>query len=334
MTQKHNDTAQLRQNIITGEWVIVATARARRPEEFAEHDDDVATQTAHDPFADPVASGQEEDVLIYRDSTGAWTTRVFPNKYPALTPMANVAVLDEGPHVAVSGVGAHELVVTRDAARPFALLEPVALAEVIDAFQDRYLAHMRSRLVRYVSMFYNHGARAGASIRHPHAQIMALPVVPRAVQAEVDAVDRYTRQNGTSPFHVMLSHELTARKRIVAENDDFVILCPFASHANFAMQILPKEPQPYFERLTNAKKVAFAEVLGAALRALHRGLNDPAVNMFIHTAPCDGRDYRGYVWYAEIVPRLTKIAGFELATSMEIITVTPEDAAVFLRAQI
>ncbi len=327
---------QLRQNMITGEWVILSRVRRRRPDEFREEQSAMEStgMDGNDPFADPVASGQEEDVLIYRDDSGSWTTRVFPNKYPALSAEVPMQAIDDGPHSAVSGFGAHELVVTRDPSRPFALLETAELAEVIDAFQDRYLAHMRSRVIRYVSMFYNHGSRAGASIRHPHAQILALPVVPLVVQMEVDAVERYYQKHRLSPFHVLVEGELNRRARIVAENDDFVLLCPFASRMNYAMQILPKDPQPYFERITDGKKVALAEILRAALRALHTGFGDPAVNVFFHTAPCDGYDYRHYMWYVDIVPRFTKIAGFELATSMEIITVSPEDAAIYLRSQL
>ncbi len=332
-TKKISATSELRQDLVTGEWVIVATGRGKRPDDFVA-EDRVIDATAPDPFADPDASGQEEDVLIYRDQNGAWTTRVFPNKYPALTMTDTVEIIEEGPYVGVGGYGAHELVVTRDPHDHLARLDVPAVAEVIDAYQDRYLTHMRSRAIRYVSIFHNHGPKAGASLSHPHSQILALPVVPVVIQAELDATTRFFRKNKMSPFQVMLDHELSVRSRLVAENDDFVVFCPFASRTAMEMRIMPKQPQPYFERITDAKKVALAEVLQAALKALDRGLNNPDFNFFIHTAPCDGWDYPHYAWYIEIMPRLNKIAGFELATSLEIITVAPEDAAVFLRAQL
>ncbi len=334
-TKKINETSQLRQNIVTGEWVIVATSRGKRPDDFVRKDNsEQKNSDVYDPFESPRESGQEADVLIYRDNGGEWTTRVFPNKYPIVTTVDEVEVTEEGPHVGVSGYGAHELVVTRDAEKYFAKMDVPAIAEVIDAFQDRYLTHMRSRAVRYISIFHNHGLRAGASIAHPHSQILALPVVPLVVQAEIDATRQFYRKNKISPFQVMLEHELSVRSRLVAENDDFVVLCPFASRATMEMYIMPKDMQPYFERITDAKKVALAEVLQAALKALDRGLNNPDLNFFIHTAPCDGWDHAQYTWYIDIVPRTERIAGFELATSMEVVTVAPEDAAVFLRSQL
>ncbi len=332
-TKTINATSELRQNIITGEWVIIATGRGKRPDDFLQENrkiDDAKT----DPFADPTASDQHNDTLIYRDDDGEWTTRVFPNKYPALTPVDEVAVLEDGPHVGVGGYGVHELVVTRDPHNHFARLDVPAIAEVIDAYQDRYLTHMRSRAIRYVSIFHNHGPKSGASVSHPHSQILALPVVPIVVQAELDAVNRFYKKNHINPFRVMLEHELSVRSRLVAENDDFVVLCPFAPRMAMEMYIMSKDPQPYFERITDAKKIALAEVLQAALRALDRGLNNPDYNLFLHTAPCDGWDHVQYMWYIDIMPRTAKIAGFELATSMEIVTVAPEDATQFLRAQL
>lgn len=328
--------SELRQSIITGEWVVIATGRGKRPDQFAAtpRPEDTVAPT-DDPFADPAASGHAPDTLIYRDDRDEWTTRVFPNKYPILGAAPETdALFEEGPYVGMDGVGAHEVVVTRDPVRHLGRLDVSAVAEVIDAYQDRYLTHMRSRSVRYVSIFHNHGADAGASIRHPHSQILALPVVPLVVQREVDAVERFFRKNRVSPFAVMAEHEMTVRSRIVVENDDFMAFCPFASQATFNMWVMPKEPQPYFERLSDAKKMALAEVLQAALSALDRGLGDPAFNFFVHTAPCDGWDYPHYGWYIDIMPRLAKIAGLELATSMEVVPVTPEEAAVFLRRQL
>lgn len=336
-TRQHSATSELRQNLITGEWVIVAASRGQRPDQFRVDDAVHHDETAQfDPFANPEESGQEEDSLIYRDNDGIWTTRVFGNKFPALTPIEldEVTVMDDGPNIGLSGIGAHEIVVTRDARRHLALLEAPAIAEVIDAFQDRYLTHMSNRAVRYVSIFHNHGMLAGASILHPHSQIMALPVVPMAVQAELDAVARYVRANNVSPFAVMLEHELQTRTRLVAENDDFVAFCPFAPRMAFEIWVMPRNPQAYFERITDAQKMSLAEVFGAALRALNYGLNNPSYNFFIHTSPCDGWDYLDYRWYISIIPRTAKIAGFELATQMEISTITPEDAAEFLRTKL
>ena len=325
--------SQLRRNPISGEWVIVSTGRGRRPDEFAADGEEAKTVSTEDVFADPEKSGQAPDTLIYRSADGEWTTRVFPNKYPLLS-AGELVYLEDGPLEGLSGKGWHEIVVTRDADKHLAKMEISAVAEVIDAYQDRYLNYMTDRDIRYISIFHNHLAAAGASVRHPHSQILALPVVPLAIESELRHCEDFYHRTERDPFEVLLDYELRKRVRLVAENDEFAVLCPFAPKMAFEMWILPRRRQPYFERITDADKMALAEMLVAALRALDAGLGNPPYNFFIRTAPCDGRDWRHYRWYVDIVPRTGKIAGFELATDMEVATVSPEEAADFLRSRI
>jgi UDPglucose--hexose-1-phosphate uridylyltransferase len=168
--------SELRQDIVTGDWVVIATGRAKRPDEFALVERVPAVQT-NDPFANPEESGQEQDVLIYRQSDGEWSLRVFPNKYPAFSRGKSVRQLSEGPYFSMSGVGYHELFVTRDPQRHIALLETWQVAELIDAYQERYLTLMNRKNVNYIQILHNHGKEAGASVAHPHSQMMAIPVV-------------------------------------------------------------------------------------------------------------------------------------------------------------
>ena len=326
--------SELRQDIVTGDWVVIAMGRAKRPADFKERER-AKVVSAHDPFADPEASGQEKDVLIYEgEQQGDWSLRVFPNKFPAVSRGQRVKDLSEGPYFAMSGVGYHEVVVTRDAERSLALLETWRVAEALDAYQERYLSLMNKKSVNYIQIFHNHGQEAGASIAHPHSQLMAIPVVSPYVNMELRGAEQYYRSHKHRVYEVMVEEELRAKKRIVFENEDFVAFCPFATRAAFEVWIVGKRRNPYFERITDEEKFTAAEALQKALQALHTGLDDPAYNYYIHTAPCDGRDYPYYQWHIEILPHTGIWAGFELSTGIEISTTPPEMAAEYLRKQL
>ncbi len=324
--------SELRQDVVTGDWVVIATGRAKRPDDFkAVHRAEADQDVDQCPFENPEESGQEKDVLIYRDGSDEWTLRVFPNKYPAFSKGRLVKTIEEGPYFAMSGTGYHEVIVTRDHFRPLALMEPLQAAEVLDAYQERYLSLMKKPNVKFVQIFHNHGKEAGASIVHPHSQLMAIPVVSPYIQGQLDGAERYRRANKKNVFASIVEHERETGQRVVFENDRFVAFCPFASRVAFEIWVAPKKTSPYFERLSNEDKVAAGEALQRSLRALHDGLDDPAYNFYINTAPCDGRDYPQYGWHIEILPHTAVWAGFELSTGIEISTIQPEKAAEYLR---
>ncbi len=332
---KNIPASELRQDIVSGDWVVIATGRAKRPDDFANFrriQDDKGTEGCL--FEDPVATGQEKDVLIYHKSDGDWTLRVFPNKYPAFSRGRAVKNLSEGPYFAMSGIGYHEIVVTRDHYRQLAMMETLEIAEVLDAYQDRYLDLMNKKSVNYIAIFHNHGKEAGASIPHPHSQLTAVPVVAPYIQLELDGAERYYRSNKHCVFCVMAEYESQEQKRVVFENDEFVAFCPFASRAAFEVWVMPKKHNPYFERITDEQKIKLAEVFGKALNSIYKALNDPPYNFYIHSSPCDGKDYSHYHWHIEILPHTSTWAGFELDTGIEISTIQPEIAAEFLRKQL
>ncbi len=331
-TETPKSFSQLRQDLITGDWVVIATGRAKRPDDFVVPR---AESTSHDdPFEDPEASGQEPDTLIYRQSDGDWSLRVFPNKYPAFMSGKSPKTHQEGPYTLQAGVGYHEVVVTRDAKRSIAEMEVWQVAELIDAYQDRYLALMSKKSVNYIQIFHNHGKEAGASVTHPHSQIMAIPVISPELTNDLEGARRYRQAHRVNVFEVMVEYEREEGKRMVFENEHFVVFCPFASRSSFEMWVVPKKQCPYFERITDEEKYACGEALHMALKSLFVGLKDPAFNFYIHTAPCDGQDYSHYRWHIEIVPRIAIWAGFELSTGIEVSTIEPETAAPFLRSQI
>lgn len=327
--------SELRQDLVSGDWVVIATGRAKRPDDFGKTErikDDKGIGECL--FEDPVATGQEKDVLIYHRSDGEWTLRVFPNKYPAFSIGEFENKISEGPYYAMPGKGYHEIVVTRDHFRQMALMDEMEIAEVFDAYQERYLDLMNKNEVKYVAIFHNHGKECGASISHPHSQIMAVPVVAPYIKLELDGAESYFKSNKHCAFCVMAEHESKEKKRVVFENEDFIAFCPFASRAAFEVWVMPKKHSPYFERITDRGKMKLAEVFQKALGSIYKALNDPPYNFYVHSSPCGGKDYAHYHWHIEILPHTATWAGFELDTGIEVSTIQPEVAAEFLRKQL
>lgn len=332
-TKNKTKLTELRQDLVTGDWVVIATSRAKRPEEFAEQKRAEIVEN-HDKmclFCYPTETGQEKDVLVYATKDGDWSLRVFPNKFPAFARGARLRHEEEGPYFLMDGVGYHEIVVTKDHSRQIALMDPLAVAEIIDAYQSRYVDLMNKKSVNYIEIFHNHGKEAGASIAHPHSQLMAIPVISPYVKGELDGAENYHRMNKHCVYCAMIEWEREHKKRVVFENDDFLVFCPFASRAAFETWIIPKKHKPYFERITEQEKITAGEALQTAIGKIYKALGDPAYNFYIHTSPADGQDYPHFHWHIEILPRTSVWAGFELSTGIEISTIEPEVAAEYLR---
>ena len=332
---KSKNISELRQDIVTGDWVVIATSRAKRPEDFIQSKREAKENDIDScVFCNPEETGQEKDVLIYRTADKNWSLRVFPNKYPAFSRGKVPCSLEEGPYFAVSGTGYHEVVVTRDHYNQIALMEKMEIAEIFDAYQERYLDLMNKKTVNYISVFHNHGNEAGASIVHPHSQIMGIPVVSPYLKLELEGAEKYYRHSRHCVYCVMSEYESQAQKRVVFENDKFIAFCPFASRAAFEVWVMPKKHSPYYERITDKDKPELAEVFQRTMSSIYNSLGDPAYNFYIHTSPCDGKDYPHFHWHIEILPHTSTWAGFELQTGIEISTIQPEAAAKHLRKQI
>jgi UDPglucose--hexose-1-phosphate uridylyltransferase len=233
----------------------------------------------------------------------------------------------------MDGVGFHEVVVTKDHKKQIALFSVDQVKEVITAYQERYLDLMNENFVNYISIFHNQGKEAGASICHPHSQIIAIPLIDHDLESSLKGSQNYFEKTGKCVHCTMLESDLMDKRRIVFENDEFVVLVPFASRIAFETRVYPKNHLAYFERMTESQKDYFAEALKEALSRLYKALNDPPYNFFIHTAPCDGKNYDHYHWHLEIMPKTQIWAGFELGAGIEISTIEPETAAEFLRKQ-
>ena len=328
---------ELRKDYVTDTWVIFAPARSQRPGLGSNE------RRLTDRDACPFCEGHEhmtppETYAVRsrgRPNAPGWLVRCVPNKFPALEPTGDVARTADTLYDRVSGVGTHEVIVeTPKHDGNLAFLEHDQLVQIILAYRDRYLELSRDPRYRYVLIFKNHGERAGATLSHPHSQLIAMPIVPQRIQEELEAVRRHRRANsGACVFCRVVDTELRERRRVVIENPAFVAISPFAARFPFETWILPKDHVESFDGLDDAGSSSLAEILRDVLARLYHVLNDPDLNYYIHTAPAGSRQ-EGYHWHIEITPRLAEIAGFERGTGMFINQVMPEDAAAILRGDI
>ena len=325
--------SELRQDIITGDWVVIATGRSKRPEDYLEENTDTL-ETKECPFCEPGIQHQKPDTLIYYKKDEEWSLKVFPNKYPAFSRGKRIKHHENGIYFSMDGAGYHELIVTRDHNRGIPFLMKEEVAEVLDAFRTRYLDLMNRKSVNYIMFIENHGNKSGASLVHPHWQMFAIPVISPGVKLELEGSRLYKRNNKSCAFCDMIKQELANEKRIVAQNDSFIAFTPFASRSAFEVWILPKKHQAYFERITEQDEFEVAEILKIVLEKYLFNLKDIPYNMYLHTSPCDGKDYNFYHWHIELLPKTATWAGFELGTGIEISTIEPEKAAAFLRKKI
>lgn len=334
--------SELRRDLVTGDWVVVAIGRARRPHAFRRRGERPQPKSSC-PFERLLPSS----LLVY-DRAGErfrltpkerpylernWWLAVVPNKYPAFRPGACPIVASRGPYQRQTGTGFHEVVVTRDHTRSLAAMEPREAAIVVLAYRDRYLALKDEDCVEYIAIFHNHGLSAGASVSHPHSQIIAVPVIPPDVGRSIRGSADYYRRHRRCVHCAMIAFERRRGERVVYENASFIAFCPYVSRQAFEVRIFPKRHQPEFARTSEAEAASATEALSVTLAKLFRGLKDPAYNFFIHTAPvADGKQAPHYHWHIEILPKTAVWAGFEIATGIEISPISPESAAKFLRS--
>ncbi|MBL7156271.1 MAG: galactose-1-phosphate uridylyltransferase [Candidatus Pacebacteria bacterium] len=336
--------SELRFDIASKNWVVIATGRAKRPEVFKNEKKQRARSLKKDcPFCK--IETQKIPVLILSNNKKAflglngeipknWTTIIIPNKYPAFLPENKLEEQTEGNlYKIVNAVGFHEIIITKDHDAHLALLPVEKVKEVINAYQTRYLELISKPFVNHIAIFHNHGKTAGASIYHPHSQLITTPLVDTDLNTALLTSKNYFKKHKKCIYCEMSKLERKLKKRIVFENKDFLAICPFASKMAFQVIISPKKHLPYFEKITEKEKASLAEAFKMVLHKIYKGLNNPDYNFYLHTAPCDGKDYSFYHWHWTILPKTSIHAGFELGAQMEISTIEPEKAAEYLRTQ-
>ncbi|MBI3864951.1 MAG: galactose-1-phosphate uridylyltransferase [Planctomycetia bacterium] len=329
----------LRFDQTTSDWVIVAPSRVRRPDEFRNRVNVVDTtpdSATNCPFCPGNEARTPQEIYAERafgSSASEWTVRVIPNKFPALRIEEDHRHYDDGEGFRyIGGCGAHEVIVeSPDHSRLLAEQPVDQIERVLRTAQMRYQDLMRDTRFQTVIIFKNHGESAGTSLRHPHWQLIATPVVPRLLRLKHIVATEFFDQTGSCLYCVMVQHELAEKKRILAANSDFVALLPYASHVPFETWILPLHHQSSFGLLERDRLRPLAEMLKIVLLRLHRGLENPDFNLAIDTVSRGDESKEYFLWHIRVLPRLTTPAGFELGSGMSINTVRPEEAAEYLR---
>jgi UDPglucose--hexose-1-phosphate uridylyltransferase len=340
---------ELRRDPVSERWVVIATERGKRPDDFGSlkvEKDDVPYNPKC-PFCEGNEKTTPPEILAWRQpgsepNTTGWSVRVSANKFPALVEEGEVNRTGMGVFDMMSGVGVHEVIVeTPKHNLTLSDMEVTDIEKVLWAYKQRITELAKDRRLRYTLVFKNYGSGAGASLIHAHSQIIATPITPRYVKLELTNSRQYFLEKERCIFCDILRQELGTGDRIVYENEFFVAFTPFASRVPFEIWILPRRHHFGFQDLPDAERLQLAKCLKEILLKLKVTLNDPPFNYVLHTAPNPvpraGRpDYWGtiqydYHWHIEIMPRLTKQAGFEWGSGLYICPTSPEQAAKFLR---
>jgi len=333
---------QLRYKITSDEWVVIAPARSstKKPNEFKHRKEPrVVSPKSSCPFEEPQKKGNKDPYFWYPKNKplSGWFLQVLENKYPALEHDKKHRGILRGKKVidsVMDGVGYHDLLITRLHTKNFPRLSPKEAAAVFEAFAERYMQIDRDVCIKYISIFHNWGADAGASVYHPHYQIISLPFVPKDVGASLHASKRFWQKNKTCLHCAIIKQEKKDKSRIVYEDKNIIAFVPFASKEPFGVNIFPKKHEAYFEKSSVVMRGAVANGLQHVLKLIKKRLGDPDYNFFIHTAPAyQKRSHSHYHWHVEIVPKSNISAGFELGTGVEINPVLPEQAATILRGK-
>ena len=328
---------ELRKDPIVGRWVIIATERTKRPQDFHAR---AEVRRGVCPFCPGQESMTPPELLAHRPSDGpgaranapGWRLRAFPNKFPALRVEGVLERKGDGIYDLMSGVGAHEVIVeTPDHTRGFSQLSEQEIVGVLTAWRDRMLDLARDTRLKYVMIFKNHGTAAGASLDHPHSQLIATPVVPITVAEEMKGAKKHYRVKERCVFCDIVRQELKERERLVYENGGFIAIEPYAPKFPFETWVLPRHHRARFEHTSDEDFALLANALKTALHKLNVALDDPPYNFILHTTPFGEDDPPHYHWHIEIMPTLIQVAGFEWGSGFYINPTPPEDAARFLR---
>ena len=317
--------SQLRKDPIVGRWIIVATERARRPAAFVD-----PQPTTTDQKQCPCC--QDTGSAVLHESHGV---KVINSSAPILDASKPFERRGHGLYDVCHSYGSHEIVVeTSGHVAGMADLPEEQIKSVMQVYASRMQAHRQNNFIEYILAYKNYGVAAGSrNIGHSRSQIMAVPVLPMRVKDKINGAQKYFDYHERCLFCDMVSQELKDKERVIVENEHFVVIAPFASRFPFETWVLPKKHHCDFSDGMAGYEASLAAILKDILLRFKTGLNDPAYNYMIQTSPVKDpgsfKDY--YHWHIEIIPRLTRVAGFERGTGFYICPIPPEMSASFLR---
>ncbi|MDP3799908.1 MAG: galactose-1-phosphate uridylyltransferase [bacterium] len=325
--ENKKETSELRQDPVSRDWIIISSGRSKKPDFFG------SNKNLHEetpinlcPFEDPKAHGNE---IVKNYSSGI---KVVNNKFPIIRGEVCNSEKRYGPYLIKDSAGYHEVVIFKDHKKGIAELDSESVWQIVSAYHDRYNNLKNKECANYILIIHNHGREAGASVSHPHSQILAIPFIPSDISRSLSGSAIYKMERKRCVHCDIIEWELKEQKRVIFENDSFVALVPYIPRFSYEIRIFPKKHQVFFEEANNLELKDFAEALRVSLAKIFHGLNNPAYNFFIHTPPTDAEhDYGFYHWHLEINPRLGVWGGFELGTGGEVINTDPDEAAEYLR---
>jgi len=328
--------SEIRQDITTEEWVIVAKERATRPSDFVRQQarPELPAFSPSCPFCPGNEALTPLETLAYLDKeTQRWRVRAIANKFPALNPAGStIRKIESGFFVSMDGVGIHEVIVeTPEHNKVLALQDESAIADVLRAYQERYNFMKQMPFVKLITIYKNFGPKAGTTLEHSHSQLIGTPVVPRHMRTQFEVATRYYDNIGRCLYCDLAGHEISTSARVVMETESYAVFHPFASHSPFETWIIPKRRQASFGSVITQDLADLAHVLRSILLKLYVGLNNPDYNYVISSAPVDDENKDYYSWHIKIIPRLTELVGFEIGSGISINVSLPEETAKFMR---
>jgi UDPglucose--hexose-1-phosphate uridylyltransferase len=330
--------SELRQDATTKEWVILAPERGKRPQQGPKRRpaDDTPSWDSTCPFCpgnEAETPGEVARVPVSGDPS-AWEVRVVPNRFAALTPGGDTTRVEEGPFFRkMGGFGVHEVIIESPLHNTtLALMDYEQVEKVLKVYQERYNTLKQDTRIRHINIFKNYGWAAGTSLRHPHSQLVATPVMATYYHRKFDVAHEYYADMGRCLYCDLIAWDMEkGNSRVVAETDDFHIVHPYAPHVAYETWILPKEHCASFGQFPAGRLPGLARVLRDVLFCLYRGLDNPAYNLFVDSTTTHDEDDPYYHWHIRIIPRLSTIAGFEMGSGIYISAALPEDTASYMR---
>jgi len=282
-----NVESEFRQDLVTGDWIVIAPGRASRPQDIIKKISKkrVRAPKSTCPLENPQKHGNGTPILKYENrENGEWELQVIPNKFPAVDHKKSLSSsVKRGPYWTFPGIGHHDLIITRDHDENFPKLDLFQARNVFWAYQERYKMLAKEKFIAYVSMFHNWGPKAGASIYHPHYQMMAIPVVPPSIKRSLDGSLKYYKNHRKCVHCDMIDWEMKDKNRVVYMNDNAIVFNPFVSREPFEIRVFPRQHLPYFEDTSEGVIRDIVKALQFVLKNFEKNLHDPDYNFFIHT---------------------------------------------------
>ncbi len=331
--------AELRRDPIVGRWVIVDTDHPSAPKDY-EYEPRVIKGGSSCPFCYGNEGLTPPEIESMREhgtgaNTSGWSVRVVPNKFPALKIEGDLDRRGVGIYDLSNGIGAHEVLIeTPYHHKDLHELLNEEIEVILSMYCRRSIDLIKDRRFKYILIFKNSGASAGASLEHPHTQIIALPMVPKNAVEELKGCQRYFEYRERCLFCDIIRQEKEEGERIILENEHFLAFCPFASRFPFEIWIIPKRHHCYFYETGPVEIKALAAILKDTISKVKALFKDLPYNFIIHSTPMEGEigSVESYHWHIEFMPKLTRVAGFEWGTGFYVVPTPPELAAQYLKS--